>query len=390
MKTFDVAIVGAGLIGIAAALELRTRGLSVTVLDRQEPGREASSAAAGMLAPSPDDLSSLPLVPLGKASIALYPEFVAHIEQASGKTTGFAQKGTLELFFGVDGESERDRFVAERKRIGIGAEALSLHQARELEPSLAPEAVAAAWLFEEAIVNPRRLIDAAISAARANGAQLLAGCVVTGLIHEASRCTGVLTSNGPIGAGCVVVAAGSFSGGVSAEIGPYAPTIPVRGQMLALRTAAGPSGTLTLKHVIRSGHGYLVPHEDGRILAGSTLENGVQEKVVTPRGMQKILGAAIELVPALKSAEIVGTWAGLRPGTPDGLPILGPTDIHGLVIATGHYRNGILLAPITAKLVVPWALGLDVDRNVAAFSPMRFVNRRGSAIEEPPARQAAG
>lgn len=390
MKTVDVAIVGGGLIGVAAALELRTRGLSVTVLDRQEPGREASSAAAGMLAPSPDDLSSLPLVPFGKASIALYPEFVAHIEQASGKTTGFAQKGTLEIFFGEHGDSERDRFVAERKRIGIGAEALSIRQAREMEPNLAPEGVAAAWLFEEAIVNPRRLIDAAISAAKTNGAEVLAGCTVTGLIREGGRCTGVVTSNGPISAGCVVIAAGSFSGAIGAEIAPYAPTIPVRGQMLALRTAAGASETITLRHVIRSGHGYLVPHEDGRILAGSTLENGVQDKFVTPGGMQKILGAAIELVPALNSAEIAETWAGLRPGTPDGLPILGPTDIQGLVIATGHYRNGILLAPITAKLVVPWVLGLKVDRDVAAFSPMRFANRSGSPVEAPPARQAAG
>lgn len=389
MKTVDVAIVGGGLIGIAAALELRTRGLSVTVLDRQEPGREASSAAAGMLAPSPDDSSSLPLVPLAKASIALYPEFVAHIEQASEKTTGFAQKGALELFFGRDAEAERDRFVAERKRIGIGAEALSIHQAREMEPSLVPEAVAAAWLFEEAIVNPRRLIDAAVSAAKANGAEVVAGCAVTGVIRESSRCTGVVTRDGPISAGCVVVAAGCLSAAIGPEIARYAPTIPVRGQMLALRASSAASGTLTLRHVIRSSNGYLVPHEDGRILAGSTLENGVQEKVVTPAGMQKILSAAIELVPSLTSAAIAETWAGLRPGTPDSLPILGPTDVQGLLIATGHYRNGILLAPITAKLVVPWALGLKVDRDVAAFSPMRFVDRRGSQVEEPPARQAA-
>ncbi|HTU35167.1 MAG TPA: glycine oxidase ThiO [Candidatus Acidoferrum sp.] len=390
MKTVDVAIAGAGLIGVAAALELRTRGLTVTVLDRQEPGREASFAAAGMLAPSPDDLSSLPLVPLGKSSIALYPEFVAHIEQASGKTTGFAQKGTLELFFGADGESERDRFMAERKRIGIAVEPLSVLQAREMEPSLTSQVFAAAWLYQEAIVNPRLLIDAAISAAKAGGVGVLANCTVTGLVREANRCTGVLTSDGPISAGCVVIAAGCFSVGIGAEIAPYAPTIPVRGQMLALRAPAGTTSIVALRHVIRSANGYLVPHDDGRIVAGSTLENGVQEKIVTSAGMGKIQGAAIEMVPALKSAEIVETWAGLRPGTPDGLPILGPTDIQGLVIATGHYRNGILLAPITAKLVVPWALGLTIDRDLAAFSPMRFVDRRSFLPEEPPSRQAAG
>ena len=390
MKTVDVVIVGAGLIGVAAALELRTRGLTVTVLDRQEPGREASSAAAGMLAPSPDDLSSLPLVPLAQASIKLYPEFVAHIERASGKATGFAQKGALELFFGSDGESQRDRFVAERRRIGIAVEALSIHQAREMEPNLTPAGVVAAWLFEEAIVNPRLLIDAAISAAKADGVQILANCAVTGLIREANRCTGVVTSGGPVSAGCVVIAAGSVSGAVSAEIARYAPTVPVRGQMLALRTTAEMSDSVTLRHVIRSTNGYLVPHEDGRIVAGSTLENDATEKIVTPGGIQKILSAAIELVPALNNAEIVETWAGLRPGTPDGLPIVGPTDIQRLIIATGHYRNGILLAPITAKMVVPWALGLTIERDLAAFSPMRFASRHGSPAGEPPARQAAG
>jgi glycine oxidase len=379
MEIADVAIVGAGLIGVAAALELRGRGLTVVVLDRQQPGREASSAAAGMLAPGPDDASSLPLVPLGKASIRLYPEFVAHIERASGKTTGFAQKGTLEIFFGAEAESARNLHVAERKRLGLAAEAISIDHARQMEPCLGPKAAAAAWLFDEAIVDPRLLIDAAVSAARAEGADVRPNWAVTGLIREGERCSGVVTSEGKVSAGRVIIAGGCFSGAIGAEIARYAPTVPVRGQMMALRCPARIRGTTSPQHVLRSGNGYLVPHEDGRILAGSTLENAGFEKIVTPAGVRKIVDAAVELAPVLETAEIEETWAGLRPGTPDGLPILGPTDIDGLIIATGHYRNGVLLAPITAKFVLPWALGLAANEEMAVFSPMRFAGSgRGS------------
>ncbi len=388
MKTTDVVIVGAGLIGVAAALQLRAKGLTVVVVDRQEPGREASSAAAGMLAPGPDNPSSLPLVPLGKASLALYPEFVAHIERASGKTTGFAQKGALELFFGDEGEPECDRFIAEQKELGLRAEKLSGNELLRMEPSAALRAVAAAWLSEEGIVNPLLLIDAAVTAAKIEGVEVWPNCGVSGLIRDGNRCTGVVTAAGPISSSRVVIAAGCFSRAVDNAIARYAPTIPVRGQMLALRTAGNAGASVKLHHVLRSTNGYLVPHEDGRILAGSTLEPAANAKVVTPGGMRKITGAAIEIAPALQTAEIVESWAGLRPGTPDGLPVLGLTDIEGLIIATGHYRNGILLAPITAKLVEQWVLGIEGKHGVSAFSPMRFAQPAASAHTKSPARQA--
>lgn len=395
MKTFDVAIVGAGLIGTSIAWELRERGLRVVLLDRQQPGREASSAAAGMLAPGPDDPTSLPLVPLGKASLQLYPEFVAGIEQASGKSTGFAPRGTLEIFFGPEAEPERDRFLLERNHLGIRTEAIPLQQAREMEPLLAPSAVAAAWIPDEATVDPRLLIDAALSAANSRGVELRANCSVAGLLRDAARCTGVATAEGPIHAGHVVIAAGCFSGQMNSEIGRYAPTHPVRGQMIALRQPAASGMTRSeapqsngghgpIRRVLRSGHGYLVPQGDDRILAGSTLEDGQFHKVVTPGGLMKILGAVSELIPALQNAEILETWAGLRPSTPDRLPILGPTDIDGLIVATGHYRNGILLAPITAKLVSACVCGEAVKEDLAAFSPMRFARPRTGAASIPP------
>jgi glycine oxidase len=365
VKTFDVAIVGGGLIGVSAAMELRRRNLRVVVFDRQQPGREASWAAAGMLAPG-DDPQSAPLTPLAKKSLDLYPEFVRGIEEASGHSVGFAQQGTFQLFF-EDGEPARDAFIERHRQFGLSAEGVSIRVAREREPQLGTQAVAAAWLSGEASIDPRSLVDAALSAAETAGAEVRSGCEVTGVLREGRRCRGVVTREGTIPARHVVVAAGCFSSLVPGEIGRYAPVRPVRGQMLSLRRRGVKVG-----HVLRSDRGYLVPRADGRIVAGSTLEDAGFEKIVTPAGVGKIVEAATELVPALADAEIVETWAGLRPGSPDALPILGPTAVEGLIVATGHYRDGILLAPITAKLVAGWVCGDAEDLDAQKFSPLRF------------------
>jgi glycine oxidase len=371
--TFDVAIIGGGLIGSAVAFELAGRKLRVVVLDRQQLGRESSWAAAGMLAPGPDSPGShgsTKLVPLARESLRLYPQFVKAIEDASGKPTGFAREGTLEIFHGASGEAARDNFVAEHRRMGLSAEPIRLDSARKMEPSLNSEAGAAAWLADEATIDPRALMDAVLSASANRGAQIRADCAARSLLMEGGRCAGVIAGGQRISADHVVITAGCFSGAMDDGIARYAPTRPVRGQMISLRHR-----DVKLTRVLRSASGYLVPRLDGRILAGSTLEDAGFEKSVTPAGLQKILSAALELAPALASAEILETWAGLRPGTPDDLPILGPTDMEGLIVATGHYRNGVLLAPITAKLVREWISGGKVSADVEAFSPLRFQNR---------------
>jgi glycine oxidase len=373
VNTFDVAIVGGGLIGAAAALELCARRLSVVLLDRQQPGREASWAAAGMLAPGPDDPRSTPAVALARESFRLYPEFVAAIERASGKSTGFQRRPTLQVFFGPSGESECAEFIAAHRRFGLSAEVLSLQSAREMEPSVGSSASAVVQLDDEATVDPRLLMDALIAAASAAGADIRANCAVTDLLGGRGRCLGVATEGGPVAARHVVLAAGCFSRAAFAEVAHCAPTRPVRGQMLALRHP-----NVKLDHVLRSARGYLVPRADGRIVAGSTLEDAGFEKMVTPEGVRQIMSAAVELVPALADAEVVETWAGLRPGTPDDLPILGTTGIEGLLVATGHYRNGILLAPVTAKLVGAWISGDSVVVDARAFSPLRFEERAAS------------
>ncbi len=370
MKTFDVAIIGGGLIGAAIAFELAGEKLRVILLDRQRPGREASWAAAGMLSPAPDSPRDLPLVPLGRESLKLYPEFVASIEEASGQSGHYARDGTLEIFSGTSGEADRDRRVAECQGLGIATEPVALDTARQWERGIGPGARAAVWLPEEGTVEPRSLTSAVMAAAQHRHVEIRPDCGVTGLIRERERCTGVIAGSEEISARHIVVAAGCFSSGIAPEsewLSRYAPTRPVRGQMMALK----PDGA-GLRRVLRSERGYLVPRRDGRIVAGSTSEEAGFEKRVTPDGLRKIFDAALELFPGLTGAEVLETWAGLRPGTPDDLPILGPTDIEGLTIATGHYRNGILLAPITARLVREWVTQGITAFNAAAYSPLRF------------------
>jgi glycine oxidase len=381
VSAYDVIIVGGGLIGSSIAFELASEKLRVAVLDRQEPGREASWAAAGMLAPGPDSPETPALVPLARESLRLYPEFIAAIEQASGKSTDFTRNGTFEVFRGPQAEIARNKMVAEFHRMELSAEALSPTEARKQERSLGASTGAVAWLPEEATVDPRLLVEAVLAAAKQNGAEIRANCPVDVLLHEDKACAGVISGGRNIAAEHVIIAAGSFSGTIAGnaiangahetdtlpQLRQYAPVHPVRGQMLALR-----SETVQLKKVLRSQHGYLVPRRDGRIIAGSTLENAGFVKEVTPQGVRQILDAALELAPALADAKIVEEWSGLRPGTPDLLPIIGPTDVAGLWLATGHYRNGILLAPATAKIMRDWILTGKSNFNAESFSPLRF------------------
>jgi glycine oxidase len=374
VKTFDVAIVGGGVIGASIAFELADAKLHVAVFDNQEPGREASWAAAGMLSPAPDSPRDLPLVPLGRESLRLYPEFVASIEAESGQSTGYVREGTLEFFAGTNGETDRDRRVAQCRSLGLAAEAVPPGIAREWEAGIGSGPHAAAWLPEEGTVEPRSLTSAVIAAARHRQAEIRPSCPVTKLIRIGERCTGVVAGGEEIFAAHIVLAAGCFSSRIATEsesLQRYAPTRPVRGQMTAFRpNGPGP------RRVLRSQRGYLVPRKDGKIVAGSTSEDAGFEKRVTPEGQQKIRDAALELFPGLANAAVVETWSGLRPGTPDDLPILGPTDLEGLLIATGHYRNGILLAPVTAKLVREWIVDGRTSFDAGALSPLRFARQK--------------
>lgn len=366
MHTYDVIIAGGGIIGGSIGFELAQQKLRVLLLDRQATAHEASWAAAGMLAPSPETPDAFPLVPLAKASLELYGDFVTAVEDASGRNTGYRREGSVQAFFAANAERELSTFIAVNHGVGISAEAVRVGEARAIEPALNPAAHAAAWLPDEGWVDNRALTRAVLTAAIAGGVEIRTGAGVNSIVVENGRCTGVMARGQKLTANCVVIAAGCFSGGIQG-VEHYAPTRPVRGQMMVLR-----HDKVKIDHVLRSERGYLVPRDDGRILAGSTMEHAGFEKRITPTGVQQILKAAVELAPALADAAIIDAWSGLRPDTQDHLPSLGATDMEGLLMATGHYRNGILLAPITAKIIREWVTERRTSVPLDAFSPLRF------------------
>lgn len=381
MSTYDVAIAGGGIIGATIAFELATAGLRVIVLDRQEPGREASWAAAGMLSPGPDAPSATPITPFAKESFRLYPDFLARLEKTSGQTVPFARNGTLELFSDPNSEAARDTMIAQHTALGLKIEAAGLAAVRKSEPSIGPQITAAAWLPDEATVEPRALITAVIAACKNLGVEFLSGHAVTSIVREGDACVGLVAGIETMRAGHVVIAAGSFSGSPNAAdanhdsgLARFAPTHPVRGQILALRHPK-----IQITRVVRSEKGYLVPRLDGRLIAGSTLEKVGFDKQVTSGGIHKILEGVREMVPALVDADIVETWAGLRPGTPDDLPIIGASSVSGLLVATGHYRNGVLLAPATAAAIRDLIVKGDTALKINPFSPLRFASTTTAA-----------
>jgi glycine oxidase len=353
VKTWDVIIVGGGIIGLSLSLALRKRGAKVLVVERGEPGREASYAAGGMLVDCPIETATA-LQPLASASARMYPEFVHEVELESGATVDLREQGTI-VFSSPEQGGDQSRFSPERLRPATLA---------ELEPELADTDRPAFYLPERS-VDPRALATAAWNAAKNRGVDFSSGDPVQAVNRSDGRVSGVLTTKTTFQSPKVVNCAGAWSG----QIGPRQfPTRPVKGQMLCL---AAPSRGF-LKHVIRSRDVYLIPRSDGRILVGATVEDVGFDKRTDPATLQRFHRAALTLLPGLKNARILEDWAGLRPGTPDGLPILGATDIPGYYVATGHFRDGILLAPITAQIMADAITGGKLGFDLAPFSPARF------------------
>lgn len=308
----------------------------------------------------------LPMVGLGRASLKMYPEFVAQLEELSGQSVGFRPTGTLETFSSRHAIQELSTVVALHHGLGLKAEPLSARDARKLEPALSEEVEAAVLRPDEASVDNRALTAAVLEAARRSGVEIFADEGITALRREGNRCVGFSSAKGEIAAQTAIVASGSFSGAI-AGAAPFAPVKPAKGQMVALR-----SDKVALQRVVWSEHVYLVPRTEGRVLAGATVEYVKFDKTPTAGGMAKLLAAAIETVPGLADARVEEHWAGLRPDSPDHLPIIGPTSVDGLLVATGHFRSGILLAPITARLVREWITLGNVSVEWERFSPMRF------------------
>ncbi|GAC1582867.1 MAG: glycine oxidase ThiO [Candidatus Elarobacter sp.] len=370
----DVSVVGAGLIGLGIAYELAKRGAAVTVYDRDEPARAASWAGAGMLAPFSEELPDPAMLALCRESLALYPAFVAELHERSGVDARFRREGTLHVALGDARLAELAAHAATFRANGGEVAMLDRGETLAREPMLAKDVAGALFVANEAQVDNRRL-----------GRALTAACTSLGVRFErvddvalecdARRVRGLRTARGFTAAATVVNATGAWANELAGV--PERARVPVRpiaGEMLAIAVPPG-----ALHALVWLGHRYLVPRGDGRLLVGATVVDRGFDSRVTAAGMHDLLDAVLALAPPLASFAVVETWAGLRPGSHDGRPYLGATALDGYFVASGHFRNGILLAPLTARLVADAILGGSGDA-LAPFAPSRAGPEAATAV----------
>jgi glycine oxidase len=352
-RSYDVAIVGGGVIGLSCAWRAARGGARVALVDRAEPPAGATRVAAGMLAPVGELAFGEPeLLKLTLAAAELYPRFAAELEAASGVATGLRRDGALHVALDRDEAAEMRRVHELQRSLGLGAEWLPPRRCRELEPGLTPSFNGGVHAPGEGSVDPRALSEALLAALGAeNGVDLFLGAAVETALVDGERIGGVRTERGEeLRAGATVLATGAWSG--QAEWLPEAarpPVRPVKGQILELRSR---DGAPPCNRIVSSERVYLVPRPDGRLIVGATVEEQGFDTSVTAGGVHELLREAYRLLPEVAEMELVEAAAGLRPGTPDNLPLVGASPVEGLLWATGHYRNGILLAPLAANLLV--------------------------------------
>ena len=371
-NSFDVAVVGGGVIGLSVAWRAAQRGMRVVVLERAQPGGGASWVAAGMIAPiseaRPKEQS---LLRLSMESARAYPEFVAELRAESGRDPGFLSCGTLAAARDRDEAEALERELAMRVGLGLSVRRLRPSEARRLEPGLAPAVRLALDVPDDHVIEPHALTAALSEALGRAGGELRAGREVAEVCVSDGRVSGVrLASGDSIEADQVVIAAGVWSSslaGIPADA--RVPLRPVKGQTLRMHDPSGP-GLLT--RVLRMSPGYVVPRGDGRYVLGATMEERGFDTTITAGAIFEQLRDAIELVPGIGEWVIDGLVAGLRPGTPDNAPVLGPGAVEGLQWATGHYRHGILLAPITADVLATTLAGEAAPEIAAPFDASRF------------------
>jgi glycine oxidase len=362
----EVVVIGAGVVGLAAARALADRGARVQVVEGVAIGAEASSAAAGMLAPQAETQEGSPLLPLALRARDRHLELAPELERETGIAVGLSQTGLLEVAFTEEDERALASRAAWQRARGLPVESLGPAEVRALEPCLSAAARGGLSLAGDRRLDSRLLVRALASSATARGVRILTGRPVAALLSASGRITGVRVGGDTIAASAVVNAAGAWAGALPGDPSPP-PVEPVRGQLVAFDVAPAP-----FRRVVASPRGYLVPRPDGRLIAGSTAERVGYDRSVTAAGLRAVLGIALELAPSLADARVAETWAGLRPGTPDGLPVIGAGALAGLWHAGGLYRNGILLGPLVGELVAALALGETPPFDLAPFAPARF------------------
>lgn len=375
----NVAIIGAGVIGLGIAWRLAMRGVPVAVFDKGACGAGASHAAAGMLAACAEaEPGEEALVTLGRASQARWPAFAAELKQASGVDVGLRPEGTLVVALTSDDQARLNHQLVFQQKLGLPLQWITAAETRRREPHLAGKLAGAVFSPEDTQVDNRKLAAALRIAAEAAGARISEQQAVKTISNDAGRIDGIVLADGrKVAADVVVLAAGAWSrsiDGLAPELRP--PVRPIKGQMLALRM--DPAAPL-LTHVVWAPGAYLVPRLDGRLLVGATVEEKGYDTSLTAGGILTLLEAAWRVVPAVEELPIDEMWVGHRPGSRDDAPILGTGLIDGLIYATGHHRNGILLTPITADAIAELVLDGAADPAIRPFSIERFGSLRAAA-----------
>ena len=384
----DVVVVGGGVIGLGIAWRAAQAGLGVTVVD-QTPGRGASWAAAGMLAPVTEvHYGEQPLLDLNLSAAARWPAFAAELEERTSRSVGYRRCGTLAVARDADDHAALDDLFSFQRGLGLKVERLRGRECRQLEPGLAPSVRGGFLAPGDHQVDNRAVVAALLVACERAGVVLVASRAAKVRV-EGERAIGVVLHGGrSLDAGTVVLAAGCWSGSLPGlPSGLLPPVRPVKGQLLHLR---GPGDSPLCRRNVRGLGVYIVPRGDGRVVVGATVEEHGFDVTVTAGGVHDLLRAAVELLPEVTELELTETVAGLRPGSPDNAPMIGPSGLDGLVIASGHYRNGILLVPVTADAIAGLLTSGALPDALLPFSPRRFQEGRdgGPAVPAAPAPAA--
>jgi glycine oxidase len=387
-RSFDAIFVGGGAIGLCGAWYAARRGARVAVVERAAPGAGATAVAAGMLAPVGELSFGEPdLLEMTLAAARLYPEFVAELEAETGMRTGYATLGALHIALDRDEAAQLRRVHELQRSLQLDAEWLAPRRCRELEPGLTPSFAGGVHAQGEAAIDPRALSAALAAALAAAGVEAITGAEVSEGIFDGERLRGVRTAAGEeLAAEAVVLAAGAWSGAAAWLPEHARPAVrPVKGEVVELRSRHGEPPPA--RRILASERVYLVPREDGRLVVGATVEERGFDTAVTAGGVLELLREAYRLLPEVAEMELSGAVAGLRPGTPDNLPLIGRGAIDGLLLATGHFRNGILLAPLSGLAVAALLAGAPVPAAIAAADPARssFGPHTGQNLDRAPA-----
>ena len=375
MQSADVVIIGGGVIGLSIGYTLGIAGVRATILDRQEVGRAASWAGAGMIPPYTERLTANSTLELRSWSALLYPEWSAALQAATGIDNGFQRTGGVDVAATSHEDDELRSMAGRWRNEQVVYERLAPDDFGRVEPALSPELLSAYWLPDRAQIRNPRHIKALRVALEQMGSRVISHAEVTKFQTDGKRVISVSTSQGTISCGMVVIAAGAWSSGLVAGLDFELPTPPIKGQIVLLR-----SDRKLLRRIVEHGRMYLVPREDGRILIGATEESVGFDDQTTDQGEVELLTEAYRLCPSLREAEVEQSWAGLRPGSIDSRPYLGfAPEWANLVVATGHKRAGIQLAPASAEVVTDLILGRPPRIDLHPFR----IGREPSFTNEP-------